>query len=485
MFLESPSTRQGWTAILILMLGSTVSGCSRSSPQAPPSESAAPTRGRPSGASPRTLLSGREAPSIALPSKPTYQVGSLPKDEPQAVYSADRDDSWNRIFYCLFTRTVQLRLSDDFLEGAPFSQPTQTLFPQRSISDGTFERIEGGDRAIEPLYPSFLTSSGPFQVLDEPRYSQLTKALVAALQENADRTPLARALMQSDVWAAHDILSREYDFAHKGEQGNQRRARKDKLLALLAKLIKRLALTSEEIKSLPDNYAAAANTHHLPDLFAQDSAWMEVRRDPARFHDGAADHRRAARVFVKPAKPPQDVPEFLEGLRDAHGSTPQLSAVALITQNLLIDNTGKVVPSPLTYEVQLRTFVKDEKTEFGNADLQQYDLSRRLLLSEAKTGGLVGSDDKSPAYLPLAYNDYGFAGRSGAGQPLLVALRTRCVGCHGERAATVVTFGPVQVPPPSPVVHLKPSDNDCARDVAQFKMESANFKALRKQWAAE
>src|SRR5215472_16399665 len=173
MFLESPSTRQGWTAILILMLGSTVSGCSRSSPQVPPSESAAPTRSSPSGASPRTPLSGREAPSIALPSKPTYQVGSLPKDEPQAVYSADRDDSWNRIFYCLFTRTVQLRLSDDFLEGAPYSQPTQTRFPQRSISDGTFERIEGGDRAIEPLYPSFLTSSGPFQVLDEPRYSQL------------------------------------------------------------------------------------------------------------------------------------------------------------------------------------------------------------------------------------------------------------------------------------------------------------------------
>src|SRR5262249_58914238 len=116
MFLESPSRRQGWTAILILMLGSTVSGCNRSSPQAPPSESAA----RP-GVSTQTPPSGREAPSKQLPSKPSYQIGSLPKDEPQAVYSADRDDSWNHIFYCLFTRTVQLRLSDDFLAAAPFS----------------------------------------------------------------------------------------------------------------------------------------------------------------------------------------------------------------------------------------------------------------------------------------------------------------------------------------------------------------------------
>jgi hypothetical protein len=322
-------------------------------------------------------------------------------------------------------------------------------------------------------------------VLDEPRYSQLTKALADALQEKADRTPLARVLMQSDAWAAYDILSRDYESAYKGEQGEQRRPRKDKLLVLLAKLIKRLALTSEEIKSLPDNYAAAASAHHLPDLFAPDSAWMEVRRDPNRFHDHAADHRRAARVFVKPAKPPRNEEEFLNSLRDAGGFTPQLSAVALVTQNLLIDSTGKIVPSPLTYEVQLRTFVKDEKTEFSNTDLQQYDLNRRLLLSEPKTGGFVASDDKAPAYFPLAYNDYSFAGRSAIGEPLLVALRTRCVGCHGERAASVNTFGPVQKPPPPPVVRLRPSDNDCARDAARFKTESAEFKALRQQWASE
>src|SRR5262249_7466657 len=160
--------------------------------------------------------------------------------------------------------------------------------------------------------------------------------------------------------------------------------------------------------SLPDNYAAAVTAHRLPDLFATDSAWLEVRREPNRFHDHAADHRRAARVFVKPAKPPHNVPEFLEGLRDAHGSTPQLSAVALVTQNLLIDATGKVVTSPLTYEAQLRTFVKDEKTEFSNTDLQQHELSRRLLLSEPKTGGFITSDEKTPAYLPPAYNDYSF-----------------------------------------------------------------------------
>jgi hypothetical protein len=39
------------------------------------------------------------------------RFGSLPKDEPQAIYHPDPGDAWNRIFYCLFTRTVKTRLS--------------------------------------------------------------------------------------------------------------------------------------------------------------------------------------------------------------------------------------------------------------------------------------------------------------------------------------------------------------------------------------
>lgn len=475
MSFESRSARPGWInqprrstllAILALMLDCTVFGCTGPSPEALPGESTA-------------------IPDELALSEPTYHAGSLLRDEPQAIFAADPDDAWNRIFYCLFTRTVRIRLSDDFPEGAPFSPPPELLMPQRSISEGAFERIEGGDRAIEPLYPSFLTSSGPFRVLDEPRYSQFTKALADALHEKRERSPLARALMQSDVWAAYDILSRDYHSAYEGEEGKQRRQHKDRLLSLLAQLIRKLALTAEEIAALPDNYAAAASAHPLPNVFAPDSAWMEVRRGDGRAHDYVADYRRAARVFVKPAKPPRDVLEFLSGLRDAHGFTPQLSAVALVTQNLLIDNTGKVVPSPLTYEVQLRTFVRDDKAEFSNTDLQQYEVSRRLLLSEPKTGGFAAFNDKAPAYLPAACNDYSFAGRSQVGQPVLVSLRTRCVHCHGEQVATVITFGTVQVPPPPPVARLRPSDNDCARYVAQVKMECAEFKALLRQWAVE
>ena len=43
-----------------------------------------------------------------------YRAGSLAKQEAQSIYAADPHDSWNRIFYLLFTRPIKLRLTEDF-----------------------------------------------------------------------------------------------------------------------------------------------------------------------------------------------------------------------------------------------------------------------------------------------------------------------------------------------------------------------------------
>src|SRR5499427_10735414 len=112
------------------------------------------------------------------------RFGSLPKDEPQAIYQPDPGDSWNRIFYSLFTRTVKTRLSQDFSEGAPFTSASLMGFPDFRVSASLFERIEGGDGANDPLYPSVLTSAGAAQALVEPRYSMLKRALADALGES-------------------------------------------------------------------------------------------------------------------------------------------------------------------------------------------------------------------------------------------------------------------------------------------------------------
>jgi hypothetical protein len=140
----------------------------------------------------------------------------------------------------------------------------------------------------------------------------------------------------------------------------------------LRRFILKLALTTEEIAALPRNYSLSESEQGLPDVFDKGSPWMEVEWLPYRQHDESADHGRAARVFLKPA------PKSQEFLADVNASlrqrkyplTDQTSSpdgAALITEDLLIDSHGRAVPSPLTHEVQLRTFVKDGQGKFKEA----------------------------------------------------------------------------------------------------------------------
>jgi hypothetical protein len=388
------------------------------------------------------------------------------KDEPQAVYAANHDDPWNRLFYCLFTRTIKARLADEFGEG------------RRVV-----EQIEYGDRGIEPLYPSSpggwtTRRDGAYRVMTEPLYSRFKRALDDALSGRGQRPPLARALMQADLWAAHDLLSRNYDFD--GDEGKQRLARRNELLRLVAQLIKKVALTPKEIKALPDNYAAGVGVHHLPDLFGRDSAWCEVRWLEERIHDSAADYRRVARVFLKPAVPPKDRLRFVNRLRRSDNPSAQLDAVALVTQNLLIDSDGKVAVSPLIYEVQVRTFVKDKGGKLLKTAAKQYELNRQKLVHDPKGGGFVETDDKAAVYLPHAGNDYSFASKQLNSEPIRVRLGTRCTACHGD--AGVMTLNRHEPTPVPPVALLKSSDNEHARYVIGRKVERKDFKALQERW---
>ena len=57
----------------------------------------------------------------------------------------------------LFTRTVNARVSDAFPEGAPFVNFRMEMGSSSlRLSKGKLSRTEVGDRAIEPLYPTFL-----------------------------------------------------------------------------------------------------------------------------------------------------------------------------------------------------------------------------------------------------------------------------------------------------------------------------------------
>jgi len=162
-----------------------------------------------------------------------------------------------------------------------------------------------------------------------------------------------------------------------------------------------------------------------------------------------------------------------------------LDGVTLVTEDLLIDTNARVERSPLTFEVQVRSFVRDSGGKFNKTTIAEYELNRKLLLNNPSSGGLTRVDPDDPAYLPTAGNDYTFASSFFADQPpqlpILGSLRRRCEACHGEHVGNFFTFARIPLPrpwQPPAVRQLRPADDPHAAYVARRKMEQADFKAL-------
>jgi hypothetical protein len=406
--------------------------------------------------------------------------GSLARDEPQPIYAPDPDDPWNQAFYLLFTRTVAARVLAD--GASPLVGPGVDPL---SVTDRSVTRIESGDRAIDPLYPSWhwmnsravdFDAGSQWRILQEPRYSRLLAALAQIRGSVESRPPLARALMQADLWSAHDLVF----FEVQPRPWRPWRDHATALLAALAETIHALALTREEIVALPDNYAAGVAAGELPDVSGNRDGWMEIRWLTHRAHDAAAGYRRATRVFVRPRTWPDDVGAFLNQFRDHQGQhLDALDAVALRIQLLLVSRDGDVVASPITYEAQFRGAVAERR---ARPSVLQHELSRRALLASPGGSGLDAFDADAPAYLAAAGNDLSFAAPPRLDAPSIVApLGTRCVLCHGTGAAvgTLMTFS-FHIPPgrPVPAVERLAGGDVHAAAVARRKMEQDDFKAL-------
>lgn len=111
----------------------------------------------------------------------------------------------------------------------------------RIETDGT----EYGEGRLDPLLwrGTKRLRVGP----SHQEFIQMLDELIAGGRDALDRSPLKRALLQRDLWAVFDWVSR-YD------------ARQKPLLVRLARAIELLALSEDELRALPDNYAAAVNS---------------------------------------------------------------------------------------------------------------------------------------------------------------------------------------------------------------------------------
>ena len=177
---------------------------------------------------------------------------------------------------------------------------------------------------------------------------------------------------------------------------------------------------------------------------------------------------------MRPRTTPSDAGVFVESLKH-NQHHDKVEAVALVVQNLLIDASGRVVPSPLFSEVQFR-FFKNDSAEV-TAEPRQFELSRRKLLTEPASGGFVEFSATSPAFLSSAGNDLDFATPIREDVPVMATLRTRCTQCHGSSLTHLMTYS-IHDFPPVPRVRIL-SDQERAFYVARRKEERDDFKSLR------
>jgi hypothetical protein len=373
----------------------------------------------------------------------------------EAVYDRDPEHLWNRLYEGLFVRVGP--------DGATY----------------------GRDR-FEPLL--WLGSKHLLQGPSRDRSVKLLEEFLDKKGEKLFEDPLRRALLQRDLWMLYSWL--EGMHTHGGDSGvpaEKLGEAQRRLGPPLVGVVRRLALSGEQIKKLPDNYADAvksgrfAKSHESekpdspylpPDLFSTDGPWVCVGRS-----DGppAPEHLRKENTLANSAfliflRLPDGRDATLKALKRDTVDLPAGAEVALVRRALLIASPGEITPTNLIESIQLRVYGKTELF------VSEFRLSRRLLFA-GEAGGLraVGANER----------DFktGFGGRNYdqfeeplVGQELNVRrvdILAECRGCHGRDR-----FPGLRARESGPLVEARVAD--AMKTAVKWKEERADWKALRK-----
>ena len=127
-----------------------------------------------------------------------------------AVYSPDPADPWNQTFFLLFTRTIRSRVIAD---GALRSRPAIAAAAHRSPGHAhrgrrPRHRPAVSVVALDEQRELGLRARRRLRLLQEPRHAQFLAALQGVQRTAASRPPLARALMQADLWSPSTCFTR-------------------------------------------------------------------------------------------------------------------------------------------------------------------------------------------------------------------------------------------------------------------------------------
>ena len=359
---------------------------------------------------------------MCLPTSPQNPTGAL------TIFDSDPNHIWNRTYTCLFVR----QSTDGKEYGADALDPLLWNNTQHLLAGDSHRR------ALACL-DEFLRSHG----------------------ERAVEDRLKRAILQRDLWAVFDWTASNDDLPE------QRR----ELESRLAVAIHRLALTPEQIRALPDTYDAAVATHRFasaydprnpgepflpPDLFRSDGPWVCLSAhsgEPTALQHFYFSGRSRFLVFMRLPGGRDATLAYIQRLRSS-GQPPLLgdflnlalpqfpvgTHVALVRQLIVVDSTGKMVPTKVTESVQLRVYhaITPGKGYMNyingpsshDQDFFEFRMSRPELFA-GRNGGLVAVGPTETEF--ATFNTHGVDAFDSAsplnGQNIILR---RCGGCHSD-----------------------------------------------------
>jgi hypothetical protein len=318
------------------------------------------------------------------------------------VYDPDPEHLWNRLFRQFFSRTTN--------DGQEFGWNSldPLLWPE------TTHLLEGASyRQTLQLLDEFLSTGGELLISD----------------------PLKRAMFQRDLWAVFDWLG-----IATGGFAEQREALQEKI----ALILKKLALTEQEIQSLPDNYTAAVDSGAFPASFQDqdpnlaflpagflepDGGWVCLGRGAGPIAMTHTEEfpffgRSIFLVFMRVPGSRDATLSFLQELNEARQPVlPGVLEVALVRRALLIDTQGGLVLSPIVESIQIRHF-RPTQTFY------EFELDRTLLFN-GFSGGLQPVD--KVLMLFRSHGDGFLAGYIEEAQ-----IPELCKGCHIDEGMSIL-----------------------------------------------
>jgi len=306
----------------------------------------------------------------------------------------------------------------------------RALFTWHPLAAGQSEEVEPDPR-FWPL---------PKEPSDNWTVSKELAGRIERFDAKLIKDPLKRALLQHDLWMFLDGLeglpmSNFRSYAMQGD--TEREALRQKLVPIL----RQLALTPEEIRALPDNYAQAVKAKAFapsfdpkdpersflpPDLWEPEGPWVLVGREKeavlAEEHVKLMRGRSACFIFIALPDGRAATVDYVNSLKTLRrtGSLPKPpvgTRVLLLRRAFVLDSKGDPHLSPLTEEIRIRATL--ETADPGPAGIFDFALVRRDLIKGA-AGGLRASGPEEQANLTF-FNRVATA---------RVRVRTSCNLCH-------------------------------------------------------